>query len=330
SNFNGFAVACAGDSNGSAIVTPATGLAPFSYQWSSGATSQVAQNLSAGNYSVTFTDANGCSGTASVTLNEPAPVEPVIDATDPTCQNPGLIEVTQVTGGFGPYTVRLIQDIGTTNGTQPINFSTLDAGTFEIEVTDANGCKANETVVLLPAVAIEEFVSDTFVIFKGDTVTLNAGAGITIEPLFITWTPATDLSCDNCLDPSIAPVRTTLVELDVAGFGGCKATGLFLIIVKATGTYYAPNVIKPGSNDNYGFTIYGDKDLINIRQLQVYDRWGNHMAVFNNIAPNDPARGWDGKFQGQDMNPAVFVWWAELEFSDGSTQIVKGDVTVVR
>ncbi|MEQ1745663.1 MAG: hypothetical protein ABMA02_09565, partial [Saprospiraceae bacterium] len=330
SNYNGFAVACAGGSNGQAIATPLMGVAPFSFNWSNGTSEQVAQNLGAGTYAVTFTDANGCSGTASVTLNAPVPVSPVIEATDPTCQNAGIIEVEQVTGGVGPYTVRLVQEIGTTNGTQPLNFSTLDAGTFEIEVTDANGCKALETVVLLPADIVEEFVSDTFEVFKGDTVVLNAGAGITIQPLFITWTPSTDLSCDDCLNPSIVPVRTTMIELDVAGFGGCKATGIFLIILKATGTFYAPNVIKPGSTDNYGFTIYGDKDLVNIRQLQVYDRWGNHMAVFNNIVPNDPARGWDGKFQGQDMNPGVFVWWAELEFSDGSTQIVKGDVTVVR
>lgn len=160
SNFNGFAVACAGGSNGEAIATPATA-APFTYTWSSGATTQVAQNLSAGTYGVTFTDANGCSGTASIVPAEPAAVEPVIDATDPTCQNAGIIEVTQVTGGAGPYTVRLVQDIGVTNGTQPLNFSTLDAGTFEVEVTDANGCKSAETVVLLPADIVEEFVRAT-------------------------------------------------------------------------------------------------------------------------------------------------------------------------
>jgi hypothetical protein len=330
SNFNGFAVACAGGSNGEAIATPATGTAPFTYTWSNGATAPVAQNLSAGTYGVTFTDANGCSGTASVSLAEPAPVLPVIDATDPTCQNAGIIEVTQVTGGAGPYTVRLVQDIGVTNGTQPLNFSTLDAGTFEVEVTDANGCKSAETVVLLPADIVEEFVSDTFEINKGDTVVLNAGAGITIQPLFITWTPATDLSCNNCLKPSIAPVRTTLVELDVAGFGGCSATGLFLIIVKSGGQIYVPNVIKPGSADNFGFTIYGDDRLVNIRSLQVYDRWGGQMAVFNNIVPNDPALGWDGRFRGEDMSPGVYVWWAEVEYSDGTTEVLSGDVTVVR
>jgi hypothetical protein len=199
-----------------------------------------------------------------------------------------------------------------------------------VEVTDANGCKSAETVVLLPADIVEEFVSDTFEINKGDTVVLNAGAGITIQPLFITWTPATDLSCDNCLNPSIAPVRTTLVELDVAGFGGCSATGLFLIIVKSGGQIYVPNVIKPGSADNFGFTIYGDDRLVNIRSLQVYDRWGGQMAVFNNIVPNDPALGWDGRFRGQDMNPGVYVWWAEVEYSDGTTEVLSGDVTVVR
>jgi hypothetical protein len=330
SNFNGFAVACAGGANGEAVATPLTGTAPFSYIWSNGATSPVAQNLGAGTYGVTFTDANGCSGTASVSLDEPLPVQPVIDATDPTCQNAGIVEVEQVTGGAAPYTVRLVQEIGVTNGTQPVNFSTLDAGIFEVEVTDANGCKSTETVVLLPAVVVEEFVSDTFEINKGDTVVLNAGAGITIQPLFITWTPANGLSCDNCLNPSIAPVRTTLVELDVAGFGGCRATGSFLIVVKSGGVVYAPNAIRPGSAENFGFTLYGDAGLVNIRMLQVYDRWGGQMAVFEDIAPNDPAQGWDGRFRGKDMIPGVYAWWAEVEYSDGTTEILSGDVTVVR
>jgi len=70
--------------------------------------------------------------------------------------------------------------------------------------------------------------------------------------------------------------------------------------------------------------------LVNIRQLQVYDRWGDQMAVFNNIVPNDPARGWDGRFRGKEMNPGVYVWWAEVEYSDGTTEIFKGDVTIVR
>ena len=49
-----------------------------------------------------------------------------------------------------------------------------------------------------------------------------------------------------------------------------------------------------------------------------------------NFQPNDPSQGWDGKLKGQKCNPAVYVYWAEVELFDGTRQIVKGDVTLVR
>lgn len=54
---------------GSATVTPTTGVAPFTYLWSNGQTTQTAVGLTTGNYTVTFTDANGCTGTNSVVIN---------------------------------------------------------------------------------------------------------------------------------------------------------------------------------------------------------------------------------------------------------------------
>ncbi|MCR4825328.1 MAG: InlB B-repeat-containing protein, partial [Bacteroidales bacterium] len=65
-------VACHGKSTGGATVTVTNGTAEFEYLWSNGQTSQTAQNLAAGSYTVTVTDANGCKNTdASVTITEP-------------------------------------------------------------------------------------------------------------------------------------------------------------------------------------------------------------------------------------------------------------------
>ncbi|MBU6343546.1 MAG: hypothetical protein KGS48_18755, partial [Bacteroidetes bacterium] len=275
SNFNGFNIACKNGSNGEASVTPLSGTAPFSYQWSNGSSNNIAQNLAAGDYSVTFTDAAGCSGTASVQLVEPSGVQAVIDATNPTCQNAGIIQVKQVAGGFGPYTVRLVQDIGVTNGSDPLNFNSLDAGSFNMEISDANGCKTNQNVVLLPAQAVQEFVSDTFDVNLGDTLQINAGAGITIAPLDINWSLSGpgQLSCDNCLDPVLIPVSTTQLKLDVQGFGQCAAQGLFLVRVNRKKQVYIPNVIDLSSENNNAFTVFGDERLVKIKSLQIYDRW---------------------------------------------------------
>ena len=329
SDFNGFNLSCANGSDGIATATPLSGQAPFAYQWSSGSVASSAQNLSAGAYSVTITDASGCSGVATVNLSAPAPVTPTLLASDPTCQNAGTVSVETVTGGAGPYTVRLVQDIGVTNGQEPLEFDALGAGTFTVEITDANGCVAEQNVVLLPPAAIQEFVGDTIEIDKGDTITLNPA--ITIAPLGINWAASSgQLSCDNCLTPSLAPVITTTVQLDVQGYGECAAAGLFYIIVAGDAQVFIPNVIAPESADNFSFTVYGDERVLRVRSLQVYDRWGGQMALLQDFVPNDPAQGWDGTYQGKVVQPGVYVYWAEVEFSDGSTEVFEGDVTVIR
>ena len=54
--------------------------------------------------------------------------------------------------------------------------------------------------------------------------------------------------------------------------------------------------------------------------------------VFENadFQPNDPAFGWDGFYKGKKMNPAVFVYYAEVEFIDGVVELYKGDVTILK
>jgi len=54
--------------------------------------------------------------------------------------------------------------------------------------------------------------------------------------------------------------------------------------------------------------------------------------VFENkkILPDIPAEGWSGDFQNRLVNPAVFVWVADIEFLNGTSVVKKGDVTVVR
>jgi hypothetical protein len=79
---------CYGTSTGSAKAKGTSGTSPFSYNWSNGANTQIVNNLSAGNYQVTITDANGCSTTVQATIGEPNSIMATGTVTDNTC-NPG-------------------------------------------------------------------------------------------------------------------------------------------------------------------------------------------------------------------------------------------------
>ena len=106
SDFNGNAISCNGETDGEAQASnPMGGTAPYNYVWSDGQTGETATNLAAGIYEVTATDANGCSGTADITLTEPIPINAVFTAQNPLCFGDpnGWIQIENPSGGAEPY-----------------------------------------------------------------------------------------------------------------------------------------------------------------------------------------------------------------------------------
>ncbi len=89
-------------------------------------------------------------------------------------------------------------------------------------------------------------------------------------------------------------------------------------------------IICKGACKNDFFTLYGGPGLQLIQKLQVYSRWGSLVFEANNILPNDPKLGWDGKFLNQEVDPGVFVFRAEVVFADGVSELISGDITVLR
>jgi gliding motility-associated-like protein len=111
---------------------------------------------------------------------------------------------------------------------------------------------------------------------------------------------------------------------------GCQATAQVQVRVNRQRDLYAPNVFSPnddGENDRFMLYARGVKE---IQSLQVFDRWGNALFLGEHLQPGDEQAGWDGTYRGDPMTPAVFVWWARVEFVDGEVEVVKGDITLVR
>ncbi|MFN0035444.1 MAG: proprotein convertase P-domain-containing protein, partial [Saprospiraceae bacterium] len=138
-------VSCFDGTDGSVTVTAQGGTAPLVFLWND-ANAQVtatAQNLPAGNYTVTVSDANGCSTTASAGVTEPSLFTVSTTHTNVTCLNGGDGSATAVPmGGVEPYTYSW----GAAGTTQTI--SNLAAGTFFVTVTDANQCTATATATI--------------------------------------------------------------------------------------------------------------------------------------------------------------------------------------
>ena len=98
-------VSCYDGADGSATITATGGTAPYTYLWSDGQTTATATGLGAGTYSVTATDANGCTTSQTVTVNEPTALSNLMSSTNVSCNafTDGTATIT-VSGGTAPYT----------------------------------------------------------------------------------------------------------------------------------------------------------------------------------------------------------------------------------
>lgn len=144
-------VQCNGYNDGAIDITITNGVANFTYAWSNTATTQDLQNIADGSYSVLVTDNTSCTASASFTVTEPSLLllnAPTITNVSCLGGNNGSITANG-TGGTGNYTYTW------SNGGSSQTISTLTATTYDLTLTDANGCTATASYqVAEPATAV--------------------------------------------------------------------------------------------------------------------------------------------------------------------------------
>ena len=142
-------VKCFGEATGWAGAGGIGGVAPYTYFWAAGSQADsLAENLAAGTYSVTVTDANGCPATTTVTVTEPPALDIDLLATDVKCFGESNGKAKAVpSGGTPPYSYLWWA------GGQTQEIQNLPAGVVGLTLVDANGCQ------LLDSVEIEQPVT---------------------------------------------------------------------------------------------------------------------------------------------------------------------------
>jgi gliding motility-associated-like protein len=149
--FNGNNISCNGGSNGSINLSPAGGTSPYTFSWtgpgSYTASTEDISGLSAGTYSVTVTDAHGCTTTLTKPITQPAVLgltSVVTNATCPAFTN-GAINIT-VSGGTSPYSFAWSGPSAFSAATEDI--LGLASGNYTVTITDANGCTKISTITV--------------------------------------------------------------------------------------------------------------------------------------------------------------------------------------
>ncbi len=140
---------CFGSANGSIALVVSGGSSPYTFAWSNSATTQNISSLASGTFTVTVSDANSCTGTASATLTQPTVLSASTTQTNVSCNggNNGAINLT-ATGGTTPYTYNWGGGIVTQNRTS------LTAGTYNVTVTDNKSCTATASAIITQPIAL--------------------------------------------------------------------------------------------------------------------------------------------------------------------------------
>ncbi|MEM8908689.1 MAG: gliding motility-associated C-terminal domain-containing protein, partial [Bacteroidota bacterium] len=248
----------------------------------------------------------------------------------------GSIIVDTITGGVPPYVLNLNGAPLFVVDTFPFRIERLSADRYELIAEDINGCQVIDDVFVQDPEQVELLLGDDIDIEQGDSVELDAMLFPlqSLSPLdsLIQWTPELAYySCNGCLTPIVQPMRTTQFTATFINENGCVASDEIRVNVDTTIQVYIPNAFSPnGDGVNDHFRIYLGQNVQHINKFQIFSRWGELVYEARDFDFNNVNLGWDGRLDGKLMNPAVFVFWAEVVKIDGTTAIVKGDLTLMR
>jgi hypothetical protein len=208
-------VLCFGNSSGAVDLSVVGGTAPYTYLWSNGATTEDLSNVAAGTYNVTITDGNGCTITSSVTITEPtATLAATTTQTDVLCfgNSSGAVDLS-VVGGTAPYTYLW------SNGATSEDLTNIAAGTYDVTITDGNGCTITSSVTITePTAALSATTTQTDVLCFG-----NSSGAVDLSVVGGT-APYTYLWSNGATSEDLNNVAAGTYSVSITDANGCSMT----------------------------------------------------------------------------------------------------------
>ncbi|MCF8239598.1 MAG: gliding motility-associated C-terminal domain-containing protein [Saprospiraceae bacterium] len=239
----------------------------------------------------------------------------------------GRIEIINISGGQSPFELQL-------NGSgwqSATDFDNLSPRQYTILIRDAAGCLDTLTgLVITPGATIAIDAGPDRIAAPGEVIDLSAQTTQSLSQ--VQWTASDPLSCPTCLQTALGPLTTNQTVV-VTGWTleGCSDSDALDVIIKTRGNIFIPNSFTPNNDGiNDVFSIYGNDQINRIKNLAIFDRWGNALYARTDLPINDPSAGWDGTFRDEVMDPGVYIYVVEVELIDGTVRLYKGDVTLTR
>jgi gliding motility-associated-like protein len=277
---------------------------PYQYLWSNGNNSNSIYNISAGIYTVTVTDASGCTKEFNKTVTDVTNVQAQVLENNEICigeyaslQCDSLLAATYQ----WYYNNQIL--IGATTSF----FSTPAGGTYYVIVTAPCGTYQSNNIEIVIHALNHVQVNSDLIICQGESAQLHADGGVNYQ-----WTPATNIDNASFSDPTVTPDFSTDYIVTITDQYGCSATATVKVSVMCD-SIDAPNGFSPNNDGiNDYFNIKGIEDFDG-NVVFIYNRWGSLVFKQKNYDNK-----WDGKcnvsgaLMGQDLPEGTYYFLIDL------------------
>lgn len=306
---------CTG-ADGTASTIPAGGTGPYTFAWTNNETTQQITGLVQGNYGVTITDANGCTVFEQTVVGQQTQVNNLELVPEPTGCDEATGSITaNAIGGTFPYAYALDGAAAQLSN----QFTGLPLGTYSVEVTDANGCTATQSTVIVEPERPEVTYQTTNAPCEG-----NEGGTVQVVDVIEGQEPMTyTIGSSSNTNGNFTNVPAGNTIMSVTDANNC--TSEFPVVVFPACLTPAASFTPNGDGINDTWSING-ANLFPSIEIFVYNRWGQRVFHRNGY-PNE----WNGKSKGVLLAASTYYYVIYYDSSQGkSGGFIKGSVTIIR
>ena len=301
-------ISCYGFNDGQITVTVTGGSPNYNISWSNGSTGNIADNLSAGNYSLTVSDLNDCNATYITGVSEPDSIIVTSSYSQTLCwgDSSGYITLS-ASGGLSPYTW-LWSD---STASQSLNM--LSAGLYTCTITDANNCIKTETFIIdySSPIVIELIPNYT----AGELLAQANGGSV---PYNYLWN-------NGNTDSLILQAQSGFYSVTVSDVNGCSSENAMTVFY----SFEIPSCFTPnndGKNDTWEIKGIGAYEEV---KIEIYNRWGDNIFKYSGTGAgySETEKQWNGIHNDKEMPLGVFLYIVNIK---GISEPFTGTITLVR
>jgi gliding motility-associated-like protein len=305
----------------------------LSYTWSpsaglntaTGAT-VIATPDSLTNYTVTGTSSFGCTNTDTVQVVVKYPFQIPNGTNAALCV--GKSAVLSTSGNYS-FSWSPSQGLNTTTGATVT--ATPNATTsYMVVAKDNNNCFTDTAHFLVKVYPIPT-------VNAGADKTINVGQSVTLTPTVsadvnsVIWSPSTYVVSSSSPSITVKPSLDIQYKVSVSNAGGCTASSQVNVFVLCDGAnVYIPNTFSPNGDGANDYFFPRGTGLFTIKQLRIFNRWGEQVFEKYSFKANDESAGWNGTYKGQKLPTEVYVYIMDIQCENNTVLTYKGNIALIK